>query len=51
VGDLGVLMIKVIERSMVHEYEQNIAPRHLAEMVSFQNFLQFLIFIFGGHTL
>ncbi|XP_063689923.1 uncharacterized protein LOC134822664 isoform X2 [Bolinopsis microptera] len=32
VGELGMLMIKVIEKSMVHEYEKNIAPRHLAEM-------------------
>ena len=28
-----MLMIKVIEKSMIHEYEKNIAPRHLAEMV------------------
>ena len=43
-----MLMIKVIEKSMIHEYEKNIAPRHLAEMVGLMDHIIVRVYKIGA---
>ena len=33
-SDLAKFMLKVLEQSMMHEYETNIAPSHLLDLVN-----------------